>query len=80
MTDTFELERLIFESGLKKSYIAKEINLSRQGFKNKCENRSAFTSTEIKRLCEILNITKLTDKERIFFAGKGDLKSRKGES
>lgn len=68
MTNTEELERLIKESGLKKSYIAKEINLSRQGFKNKCENKSPFTSKQISKLCEILKITKLTDKERIFFA------------
>lgn len=67
MTNTAELERIISESGLKKSYIAKAINLSRQGFKNKCENKTSFTSKEISQLCEILNITKLTDKERIFF-------------
>lgn len=68
MTNTEELEKIIKESGLKKSYIAKAINLSRQGFKNKCENKSPFTSKEIIGLCELLNITKLTDKERIFFA------------
>lgn len=68
MTNTAVLEQLIKESGLKKSYIAKTIGLSRQGFKNKCENRSTFTSKEIVDLCDILNISKLTDKERIFFA------------
>lgn len=68
MTNTAELERIIAESGLKKSYIAKAINLSRQGFKNKCENRSPFTSKEISGLCEILNIKELAEKERIFFA------------
>ena len=68
MTNTEELEKIIKESGLKKSYIAKTINLSRQGFKNKCENKNPFTTKEIIGLCELLNITKLTDKERIFFA------------
>lgn len=68
MTNTAELEKMIAESGLKKSYIAKAIGLSRQGFKNKCENKTPFTSKQISGLCEILNITKLTDKERIFFA------------
>jgi len=68
MTNTAELEKIIAESGLKKSYIAKTIGLSRQGFKNKCENKTPFTSKQISGLCEILNITKLTDKERIFFA------------
>lgn len=69
MTNTAELEELISKSGLKKSYIAKAIGLSRQGFKNKCDNKSPFTATEIKDLCVILNIEKLTDKERIFFKG-----------
>lgn len=68
MTDTKELERLIEDSGLKKSYIAKAIGLSRQGLANKIQNRSPFTSTEISCLCKVLNITSLKDKERIFFA------------
>lgn len=70
MTDTQELERLIAESGLKKSYIAQVLNLSRQGFKNKCDNKSVFTSAEISVLCKLLKIEKLTEKERIFFANK----------
>lgn len=68
MTNTKELERLIKESGLKKSYIAKAIGLSRQGFSNKIQNKSPFTSTEISGLCKLLDITNLKDKERIFFA------------
>ena len=68
MTDTLELERIIRESGLKKSFIANKLNISRQSFKNKCENKTAFTSVEIKKLCELLNVKKLSDKERIFFA------------
>lgn len=67
MTNTAELEKIILQSGLKKSYIAQAIGLSRQGFKKKCDNKSPFTATEISLLCELLNITKLTDKERIFF-------------
>ena len=68
MTDTKELERLIDNSGLKKSYIAKTVGLSRQGLANKINNKSPFTSTEISSLCKLLNITSLKDKERIFFA------------
>lgn len=68
MTNTAVLEQLIKESGLKKSYIAKTIGLSRQGFKNKCENRSFFTSKEIDGLCDILKVSNLSEKERIFFA------------
>lgn len=68
MTNTKELEKLINNSGLKKTYIAKALKLSRQGFKNKCENKSEFTSTEISTLCSLLNISCLEDKEKIFFA------------
>lgn len=68
MTDTKELEKIILNSGLKKSYIAKKLHLSRQGFKNKCENKTPFTSKEISGLCELLNIKKLSVKEAIFFA------------
>ena len=67
MTDTKLLEEKIKESGLKKSYIAKMLNLSRQGFKNKCENRSPFSATHIAIMCDLLNIKSLTEKERIFF-------------
>ena len=68
MTDTKELELLIKDSGLKKSYIAKTLGLSRQGLANKIQNKSPFTSTEISCLCKVLDITSLKDKERIFFA------------
>ena len=69
MTDTKELERIIEESGLKKSYIAKALNLSRAGLWNKINNKSDFNTTEIEILCRILKITKLSDRHRIFFSG-----------
>ena len=69
MTDTKELERIIEESGLKKSYIAKALNLSRAGLWSKINNKSDFNTTEIEILCRILKITKLTDRHRIFFSG-----------
>lgn len=68
MTNTKELEKIINNSGLKKNYIAKELQISRQALRNKCENKSEFTATEICILCSLLNITSLKDKERIFFA------------
>jgi DNA-binding XRE family transcriptional regulator len=67
VTDTNELERIIKESGLKKSYIAKVVGLSRQGLNNKINNKSPFTSTHISILCDLLKIKSLKDKERIFF-------------
>lgn len=72
MTNTEELYRRIKESGLKKKYVAEALKLSRQGFKNKCENKYFFTTEEVNTLCKLLKITKLTDKEHIFFATNVD--------
>lgn len=68
MTNTAELELFIKKSGLKKGYIAKALGISRQAFTNKCNNKSAFTATEISLLCDLLKITSLVVKDRIFFA------------
>ena len=67
MTDTKELEIIIKKSGLKKSYIAIEIGLSRQRLTAKIKNESPFTATHINILCDLLKITSLKEKERIFF-------------
>ena len=66
MTNTKVLNELIEKSGLKKSFIANYLNLSRQGFKNKCENKANFNSVEITKLCNLLHITDLEQKEHIF--------------
>ena len=68
MTNTKMLEGKILESGKKKSHLAKVCGLSRQGFHNCLLNKAEFNAEHIKTLCIELNITKLTDKERIFFA------------
>lgn len=68
MTNIKKLEDVIKKSGLKKGFLAESIGLSRQAFSKKCKNESLFTSEEIKGLCELLNITKLSEKEQIFFA------------
>lgn len=72
MTDVELLRLRIDESGLKRSTIASMLGLTYQGFYNKCYNKSEFTSGEIMKLCKILKITKLTDRDRIFFARKCD--------
>lgn len=68
MTDTAELLKLIDASGLKKGYIASYLGLTTYGFQKKVENKNQFKAEEIKKLCEILNITSLKKKEEIFFA------------
>jgi hypothetical protein len=67
LTDTQYLEKLIVESGKKKSYLAEKIGCSRQYFRMKCNNEAPFTVVEVNILCEELNITKLSEKEKIFF-------------
>ena len=72
MTDTKELNRIIHESGLTKSYIANKLGISLYSFQLKRENKRQFTAEQIKTLCELLNIRSLKEKERIFFASEVD--------
>lgn len=67
MTNTEELEKLIIKSGLKKSFIAGKMGLSRYTFNKKCNNVNDFKAGEITKLCKILHITSLEEKDRIFF-------------
>ena len=68
MVDTQHLEKLISDSGKKKTYLAKAIGCSRQYLHQKINNQAPFTLEEANVLCSELNITRLTDKEKIFFA------------
>ena len=67
MVDTQYIEKMILRSGKKKSYLAEKIGVSRQYFRMKCNNEADFTTREVDILCNELNITKLTEKEKIFF-------------
>lgn len=68
MTDTTRLRRLIREKGLKYGYIAANLGISYQALRNKVTNKSEFVPSEIDKLCNLLNITELQDKNDIFFA------------
>ena len=68
MTNTVLLNQLIEASGKKICYLADKCGLSRQGFDNCRNNKAQFNAKHMKVLCRELNITKLTDKERVFFA------------
>lgn len=67
MVDTELLEQKIIESGKKIGYLANKLGISRQYFRMKCKNKADFTNRETDILCEELNITTLTEKEKIFF-------------
>lgn len=68
MTNTRLLKELIDKSGLKMNFIAEYVGLSRQGLWQKINNKTPFNQFEIEKLCTLLRIKKLTDKEAIFFA------------
>lgn len=67
MVDTQYLERLIKESGKSKTFLAKKIGCSPQSFRLKRIGKYDFRLSEVNILCDELGITKLTDKEKIFF-------------
>lgn len=68
MTDTQELLKIIDESGIKKGFLASKLGITTYGFQRKVENKSEFKAGEIKILCNLLNITSLKEREKIFFA------------
>lgn len=67
MVDTQELEKRIVQSGKKKGYLADKLGISRMYFRYKIINKAPFNNDETDILCDELSITKLTDKEKIFF-------------
>lgn len=72
MTDTNELRKRIKDSGLKLEYIAAQLGISRFTLSKKIENETEFKTSEVQKMCEVLNIVEPSDKEAIFFAQKVD--------
>lgn len=70
MTNTTLLNQYIERSGLKIGFIAQQIGRSRYGFSLKRDNKSEFFPSEIEKLCELLKIDTLEEKEKIFFASE----------
>ena len=70
MTDSAALREKIKEKGLKYTYLAEKLGLSQYGLALKIDNKNEFRISEVAMLCEILGITSLKEKERIFFAQK----------
>lgn len=68
MTDVKKLKKKVRDSGLKASFIAEKLNVSRSGWYRKLNGRSKFTAEQIQIMCDILHITSLREKEDIFFA------------
>lgn len=67
MTDSNMLELYIKKSGYRIYFIAEKLGLTYQGLKNKIDNKSEFTQSEIVALSNLLNIDNDV-REKIFFA------------
>lgn len=66
MIDTNKLSYFIKKSGLKKKYIADQLGICLSTFSRKLNNKVDFTISQIRLLCEILNIDD-KDRDEIFF-------------
>ena len=68
MVNTKLLREKIDSKGLKLSFVAKKIGLkSRFGLMNKINNETEFTTSEVKALCELLDIDTWEEMREIFF-------------
>lgn len=72
MTNTALLEKLIKDSGLKLSFIAEKLGMSRQALHRKIKGLVQFTGPEIKALCELLNLQEWARIKPVFFADNVD--------
>lgn len=60
------LDEIISASGKKKGYLADKLGITRQTFTKKTQDPSSFTNLQTEILCSELNITKLSDRQKIF--------------
>ena len=74
MTDSEALNKVIENSGLKLTFIARALKLSREGFYKKLNNQTEFKASEIVKMQEILNLSN-EQRDKIFFANYVELKS-----
>jgi len=70
MTDTIMLDDKIRANGFTMQFVAEQLGLSSYGFAKKRKNETEFTSSEITKLCKLLKIRSLREKEAIFFKRK----------
>ena len=66
MTDTLRLKELIAEQGIKLSWVAGYLGLSRNGLFLKMTNESEFKASEIAKLKQLLRLTDV-ETGQIFF-------------
>ena len=71
MTGRELLSEYIKSSGLKKTYIAEQLGITRAGLLLKIRGQHEFRESEIQKLCTLLKINK-SARDKIFFAKKVD--------
>lgn len=71
MTNSELLKKEIEESGLKLTFIAEKLKLSRAGLYKKINNMTEFTATEIVLLSKLLHLSD-EKRDKIFFTLKVD--------
>ena len=68
MTNTVLLNQKIADSGIKKAKIAAALGVTYGALWQKVNNKRDFKASEIQKLCSLLGIETLQQKEEIFFA------------
>lgn len=68
MTNTTLLEQLIKDSGLKLSFIAEKLGITRQALYKKIKGLAQFVGPEIKIMCELLKLETWAQIQPVFFA------------
>ena len=74
MTNIDLLEDKIYESGLKKGYIAAKIGVSPSTFTALLNNKTEFKARQIRAICEVLDIRDDAEIRAIFFGDNGAFK------
>lgn len=72
MTNTTLLKKLIQESGLKLSFIADQLGISRYALYKKIDGAVQFTGKEIKIMCKLLKLKSWAKIRPVFFADEVD--------
>ena len=75
MTDTELLRQRIRDSGYKLQFIAEKMGISRYTLSMKINNESEFTVSEVGKICDILQIESLEERNDIFFADEVETNS-----
>lgn len=68
MTNTELLEKLIRDKGLKLSFIAAKLGISRQALHKKIKGLVPFNGPEIKIMCELVGLKTWAKIKPVFFA------------